>query len=122
MSFTIIKLYADWCGHCIRMAPEWERLTSRIEKNKNSPEIVNIESKELYKLDEINSNLNEKVEVQGYPTIAKIKNGKITYYNGERDTNNMMKWIMPKSTKTNKTKKQKKEKRKKKRRKTKRKN
>ena len=118
MSFTIIKLYADWCGHCIRMAPEWERLTSKIEKKQNAPEIVNIESKELYKLDEINNNLNKKVEVQGYPTIAKIKNGKITYYSGPRVTNKMLKWIMPKSTKAKKTKK----KQKSRRRKTKRKN
>lgn len=102
MSFTVIKLYADWCGHCIRMAPEWERLTSKIEKKKNAPEIVNIELKELFKLDEINNSLNEKIEVQGYPTIAKIKNGKISYYNGPRVTNKMLKWILPKSTKTKK--------------------
>ena len=32
--------------------------------------------------------------IKGYPTIFKVKNGKISYYNGERSEKSMSKWVM----------------------------
>lgn len=104
MPTQIIKLYADWCGHCIQMAPEWNIMKSILTPKKNSPEIIEIESNEMYKLDNINNKLKNKIELRGYPTLVKIKNGKVSYYKGIRDSKNMVKWA---SSDTNKTKKKK---------------
>ena len=37
---------------------------------------------------------SEKVKVNGYPTIFKIKNGIITYFDGDRNEESLKNWIM----------------------------
>ena len=39
------------------MAPEWDLMKSILSPKKNSPEIIEIESNEMYKLDNINNKL-----------------------------------------------------------------
>ena len=92
MPCTILKIYANWCGHCIRMAPEWEQMKSLMDTRRNKPEIFEIESQELNKLEEFNNQRKTNVTYKGFPTIVKVKNGVVSYYNGPRTSQEMFKW------------------------------
>tara|TARA_B100000123_G_C25658168_1_gene396386 strand:- start:35 stop:403 length:369 start_codon:yes stop_codon:yes gene_type:complete len=94
MPCTILKIYANWCGHCIRMAPEWEQMKSLMDTRRNKPEIFEIESQELNKLEEFNNQRKTNVTYKGFPTIVKVKNGVVSYYNGPRTSQEMFKWAM----------------------------
>ena len=93
------KIYAEWCGHCQNLKPEWTKMKNNL---KNS----NVECK-FYEIEETNqdsgiqkvndeylNNSNTKLTLQGgYPTIFKIVDGKLDYYNGERNANSLQSWV-----------------------------
>lgn len=99
-SKTVVgKIYADWCGYCQMMQNDWDNLKRDLGENKKI-EFVDIEQKN--EGDMVN-NVNEKhlkksltkVGLQGgYPTIFKIKNGKLSYFNGNRIFEDMKKWCL----------------------------
>jgi thiol-disulfide isomerase/thioredoxin len=101
-TFVIGKIYADWCGHCTALAPKWNKLTKLVRKKipKRQLVISSIESENVETgLSTLNqaylSNSDEKVAVQGgYPTIFKIVNNKIHYYEGPRELAPMLKWAL----------------------------
>ena len=109
MSF-IVRVYANWCGHCQAMEKDWKKLKSKIGKK---IQIYDIEEEQRSQLEEINNMLKIPIQVSGYPTIAKSKNGFISYYSGPRILANMISWALPKTNKTNKNKNRKNTKRKK---------
>ena len=59
-----VLLYADWCPHCKRLMPIWEKLEN---KYKNS-------SIKILKFDDKNSFTN-KLNIKGFPTIIYLPNG-----------------------------------------------
>ena len=66
------KVYADWCGHCQALKPEWARMKKMVPMHK----VVCVEINDKHKEVGI-ANLNQKYGVQlpmpnGYPTIFKI--------------------------------------------------
>jgi thiol-disulfide isomerase/thioredoxin len=67
-SVTICK--ADWCGHCKKAAPEFDKLLAA------SPLTLNDGSKVTVKVLDADQNKEEvsKLKVKGYPTIL-VKNG-----------------------------------------------
>ena len=91
---VLIKLYANNCGYCIDMIPEWEKLKILLG---NKIQVIEIEHMELSesdnKLDIINKNLKKPIIPNGYPTIAKIIKNKVEYYNGPRITKKMLNWV-----------------------------
>jgi thiol-disulfide isomerase/thioredoxin len=118
-TFVIGKIYANWCGHCTALAPKWNKLTKILRKKipKRQLVISSIESENVDTgLSTLNqtylSNSDEKVAVQGgYPTIFKIVNNKIHYYEGPRELAPMLKWALQgryqQSKKTHRTRKNK---------------
>jgi len=100
--FVIGKIYADWCGHCIALAPKWKTLMKilRTKIPKRQLIISDIEADNLEGgLSTLNQQFlldsHDKVAVQGgYPTIFKIVNNKIHYYEGHRDVAPMLKWAL----------------------------
>jgi thiol-disulfide isomerase/thioredoxin len=104
-SLVVGKIYAEWCGHCKVLAPKWEIIEEEIPKRfpANSKPLV-------YKVEESNMNdakvgletmqpflydPTEKVELQdGYPTIFKIANGKLSYFEGPREVGPIITWAM----------------------------
>jgi len=96
------KLYAEWCGHCKDLKPEWTEACEKLKLHMGEEviKIVDIEqSNEVAQINQINTTYLKmspvKLSVQGgYPTIYKIQNGKVSYYNGDRTAGPMEKWVM----------------------------
>jgi len=99
------KVYANWCGHCQSLKPEWEKmkkdLTSKMKKMKKySIEFVEIEEQEQDKLAEFKERF-PNLSVNGYPTIFKSYGNGLEYYQGERRADKMGNWlIIQKHTRT----------------------
>ena len=89
---TVVKIYASWCIHCIMMKEEWEKLASMLKTNKDI-KVLDIEQKQKAKLKKLNKELSEPIEINYYPTIAKIENDEIMYYNGPRTSKEIYEWV-----------------------------
>ena len=89
-------IYAEWCPHCVRMKPEWNKMKNDLQNDKNYS-IVEIEADQPDKQErivELETNLNDKkIDMAGYPTIFKLKNGDIEYYDGNRVANEIKSWV-----------------------------
>mmetsp|Transcript_6353 Transcript_6353/g.12917 ORF Transcript_6353/g.12917 Transcript_6353/m.12917 type:complete len:473 (+) Transcript_6353:89-1507(+) len=85
---VFVKYYAPWCGHCKKMAPDFEKLG---EHYKDDEDVV------IAKFD-ATANEVESVSVQGFPTLKFIPKGgsdasAILDFDGSRDLEGMKKYI-----------------------------
>lgn len=85
------KLYMNGCGHCESLEKPWSEMESKIG---GKIKVEKIESAEMDdRLVKLNKKHSSDVAVQGgYPTIFKIQNKKVEYYNGERTAPALIKW------------------------------
>jgi len=94
----LVLFHADWCGHCHRLMPQWNEMKGHLLSNNTytPDEIKEIESADQEdKMREIKENFmneNEHVQMDGYPTMGKIADGKFEKYNGDRDTSSLIRW------------------------------
>lgn len=103
MSKIIVgKIYADWCTHCQDLAPEWDKLKSKVG---GSVEFKDISDDKMEELDALNKqlNLSEPIKHNGYPTIYKVVDGKVSYYGGVRTMSAIKNWIENKVQPLNRT-------------------
>lgn len=86
---SFVKFYSPNCGHCQAMQPAWDALENNTDVKGMGIAIIEVRD------DAINSiTHNSGKNVLGFPTIRVIINGKITKeYNGDRSTNDMVKFI-----------------------------
>lgn len=99
---VIGKIYANWCGACNALKPEWEKMRKILSLKRRPLEWVEIEESEVKeKLSELKKKYGVDVSYTGYPTIFTIKDGQVKYYNGDRSAHKMADWYMnggPEST------------------------
>jgi thiol-disulfide isomerase/thioredoxin len=91
------KIYADWCGHCQTLGPEWKKMKTLMHKKKGKKNLVyaEIEEKEIEsKLRKLEKDHRVTVSANGYPTLFRIEKGKVVYYNGERHADKMSEWFL----------------------------
>jgi len=94
------KIYANWCGHCQNMADDWNALKNDLAKRGGAFEFSEIEqTHESTLLPAVNEKYlkksPEKVSLQGgYPTVFKIKGGKLSYFEGNRTFEEMRNWFL----------------------------
>ena len=88
----MILYYADWCGHCKTMKPEWEKATSKLTKSKHI-NIAEIESSHI-------SKLTPSPIVEGFPTLKMYVKGKeVAQFDDERVADKMTKFALSNSSK-----------------------
>lgn len=81
-----VKFYAPWCGHCQKMAGEWEELALNAIEDKS----VTISSVDCTK----HKRACQDFEVKGFPTILWIVDGKkLEKYQGGRNFEAFKKFI-----------------------------
>ncbi|KAI5671948.1 hypothetical protein M9H77_12312 [Catharanthus roseus] len=89
-NFIVVEFYAPWCGHCQRLAPEYERAASVLSSH--DPPII------LAKIDgsvDSNRELASNYKIQGFPTIKILRDGgkNIQDYRGPRDADGIVAYL-----------------------------
>jgi thiol-disulfide isomerase/thioredoxin len=81
----MVLYYAEWCGHCNAMKPEWEKL---VEKMKESKQINLADVKS-----DVIGKLQHKPEIEGFPTIKMYNKGQeVAKFEDERSVEKMEKF------------------------------
>jgi hypothetical protein len=104
-TIVVGKIYANWCGHCKSLKPEWAKMKNSVKKALGSQlDKIHVvfseieQTDEKIKVDGINKrflrNSDKKLALQGgYPTLFKISGGQLEYYNGGRTAEAMTAWF-----------------------------
>ena len=103
------KIFAEWCGHCVALKPEWAKMKNimkyemgRSIKDHNINIIEIGDTKENKKMGktvdamvaEFNKTHLTNLAINGgYPTIFKLCNGKMEYFDGPRTSHEIWKWV-----------------------------
>jgi protein disulfide isomerase len=81
---TLVEFYAPWCGHCKKLAPEYEKAA-----NKLKPQNI-----KLAKIDATEEkDLASKFNVKGFPTLIWFEEGKEMEYDGTRTSDGIIEWV-----------------------------
>lgn len=81
MSKKVSLYYANWCGHCKRFKPEWDKIKTELTKR-------NISYAEFEEGE--NSNEIRKAGITGYPTIMITKGNHNYEYKGPRSIDSII--------------------------------
>ena len=84
-----IMYYADWCGHCKRAKPEFQKLIDSHNKDNLKIIMINAESDE-------NKDLVQREQIKGFPTVKFYPAGLSSQsqeYNGERTYDDFVNYL-----------------------------
>jgi protein disulfide isomerase family A protein 3 len=84
---ALAEFYAPWCGHCKKLAPEYEKAATKLKDN--DPPIA------LIKVDCTSEKATcDKFGVSGFPTLKIFRHGQATQdYDGPRDGEGIVKFM-----------------------------
>ncbi|KAG5525078.1 hypothetical protein RHGRI_031680 [Rhododendron griersonianum] len=92
--FIVVEFYAPWCGHCKKLAPEYEKAASLLSSNDPPVILAKVDANE-----EKNKGLASEFDISGFPTIKILRNGgkDIQDYKGPRDAEGIVAFLKKQS-------------------------
>ncbi len=93
----LILYYADWCGYCNKFLPMWKELKNNTNlKNIKYIEVNMSDSNKILISGSENNTIVDKVKnakILGFPTIKLLHNSDLIDYNGNREKEDLIKFI-----------------------------
>jgi len=80
---TLVEFYAPWCGHCKKLAPEYEKAATELKGTVSLTKVDATEEKDLA----------SKYNVKGFPTLVWFEDAKETEYDGGRTAETIVEWV-----------------------------
>lgn len=80
---TLVEFYAPWCGHCKKLAPEFEKAAGELKGKVSLGKVDATEEKDLA----------SKYNVKGFPTMVWFEDGKEAEYDGGRTSETIVEWV-----------------------------
>ncbi|KAK8951836.1 Protein disulfide isomerase-like 1-4 [Platanthera zijinensis] len=84
---VMVEFYAPWCGHCQALAPEYAAAATELVSD--GVALAKVEATE-------ESELSQKYDVQGFPTVYFFVDGDHKPYTGQRNKDAIVTWIKKK--------------------------
>ena len=81
----LVLFYADWCGHCKKIKPDWDEAAKRANKDETVMIKVNCGGGS-----DKDKEIMSKYNVEGYPTIIVFEDGKPSEYTGNRTVDDFL--------------------------------
>jgi thiol-disulfide isomerase/thioredoxin len=95
-STNIAELYlfsVDWCPHCKTAKPEWDKISSQYaDKKINNYKVIFSDVNCTQETPEVTQLIN-KYDIQGYPTIKLVKNGQVIDYDAKVTGDNLLQFL-----------------------------
>jgi protein disulfide isomerase family A protein 3 len=87
LDVALVEFYAPWCGHCKRLAPEYEKAATVLKSNNPPIPLVKVDCTAETKT-------CRKIGINGYPTLKIFKKGEVSRdYNGPREANGIVEYM-----------------------------
>ncbi|WCJ44369.1 Protein disulfide-isomerase [Euphorbia peplus] len=92
--FIVVEFYAPWCGHCKKLAPEYEKAASVLNSHGSPVVLAKVDANE-----EVNKDIASQYDIKGFPTIKILRNGgkSIQEYKGPREADGIVEYLKKQS-------------------------